>query len=93
MVQVYRIDEEGYFVEPVLVPDEDSIPEDCVAEFPTYGLFKPKWDGEKWIEGLSEEEINAILEESNKPRPPTIEERIEAAEEALISLLLEGGAL
>lgn len=81
MIQVYRIDEEGYFVEPVLVPDEKSIPEDCVTEFPSYGLFKPKWDGGRWVEGLSEEEIKAILEESNKPRPPTIEEQIQQLRE------------
>lgn len=81
MIQVYRIDEEGYFVEPVLVPDEKSIPEDCVTEFPSYGLFKPKWDGGRWVEGLSEEEIKAILEKSNKPQPPTIEEQIQQLRE------------
>lgn len=31
------------------------------------GLIKPYWDGNKWVEGLTEEEIKA-LENKNKPK-------------------------
>jgi len=47
------------------------------------GFYLPKWDGKKWIEGgqAPEQTIQA----------PTIEERLEAAESAV--LILMGGAL
>ena len=48
---------------------------------PAQGLYKPKWDGNKWVEGATQEEIDEIT----KPQPhePTIEERLEQTEELL----------
>ena len=48
---------------------------------PAQGLYKPKWDGDKWVEGATQEE----LDELTKPQPqePTIEERLEQTEELL----------
>jgi len=45
------------------------------------GFFHPRWDGKKWVEGLSEEEINEL----KKPRPKEIslEERLEQTEQLL----------
>ena len=39
------------------------------------GFYHPKWNGKKWVEGLSEKEINEL----KKPQPiePTLEERLE----------------
>ena len=31
---------------------------------PAQGFYHPKWDGEKWIEGLTEAEITAIKNQS-----------------------------
>lgn len=72
-MQVYRIDQSGYFIEPVIVEYEEEIPEDCIETRPPDGLFRARWTGEEWIEDMPQEEIEAIL---NRPRPPTTEELI-----------------
>ena len=48
---------------------------------PAQGFYKPKWDGKKWAEGATQEEIDELT----KPQPhePTIEERLEQTEELL----------
>ena len=48
---------------------------------PSQGLYKPKWDGDKWVEGATQEEIDELT----KPQPhePTVEERLEQTEELL----------
>ena len=55
---------------------------------PSQGLYAPKWDGEKWIERLSEEEITEL----NKPVPqePTLEERLQMAEDTIMFMLMGG---
>ena len=50
------------------------------------GLYKPKWDGEKWVEGATPQEIEDMTPPEST-RPPSIEERLEAAEQALIALV------
>ena len=32
---------------------------------PAQGLYKPKWDGDKWVEGATQEEIDELT----KPQP------------------------
>ena len=41
---------------------------------PAQGLYQPKWDGEKWIEG-------AIEIPTPTPPEPTLEERLQALEQ------------
>ena len=47
--------------------------------------YKPKRDGKKWVEGLSQAELNEIEAEKNKPQPPTevelLKNQIKAATE------------
>jgi hypothetical protein len=63
------IDEEGEVIgqEPVISPFYISEP--CPE-----GFYRPKWDGEKWIEGLSQEEIEAIR---NVTPTQTTDEKLE----------------
>lgn len=67
-VQVNRIDQDGFFVEPVLFDVEQvrqheagilDLGEDIVTTQIQEGLFKPKWDGQQWLEGRQFEEILA----------------------------------
>ncbi|MFE1631036.1 hypothetical protein ACFLFF_30340 [Brevibacillus reuszeri] len=64
--QVYRIDQDGFFVEAVLVTVEDirnhengilPFENDIVLEPPPQGIYKLKWSGVQWIEDRPEEEI------------------------------------
>lgn len=79
----YKIDENGYIDwEHLLVVDEDEKPPEGYIDTPLPGanepaLYRPRWDGEKWIEGATQEEIEELRKQS---RIPTLEERIEALE-------------
>lgn len=64
MKQVFRIDQYGFYIESVIINDNESTPPDCVDVFPTYGLYKPKWNGTDWIEGETTDNILAALKES-----------------------------
>ena len=46
------------------------------------GLYQPKWDGEKWIEGATEIP-------PQQPQTPTIEERLQALEQLELERMFE----
>lgn len=55
---------------------------------PAQGLHQPKWDGTEWVEGLSEEEIDELTKP--QPQEPTIEERLQMAEDTIMFVLMGG---
>jgi hypothetical protein len=59
MRQVVRIDSDGFFIEPVILKDDDLTPEDCVEEPIEESFFLPRWYDGLWVEGKS---IEVILE-------------------------------
>ena len=69
--------------------------EEALDVEPAQGLCKPKWDGEKWVEGATQEEVDNI---KNVPQEPTPEEkekeqlkqRIDSLEETILNLALGG---
>lgn len=69
-----RIDEDGFYVEDVLF-DAGIIPvdEDIVLEVVPEGLYRPRWDGTAWVEGLTQQEIDEL---QNQPQEPTDAEKI-----------------
>ena len=48
---------------------------------PSQGLYKPKWNGTEWVEGLSEEEVNKL--KKSHPIETSLEERLEQTEQLL----------
>ena len=65
---------------------------------PAQGLYKPLWDGEKWMEGATPEEIDKI---KNVPQEPTeleliklknaeLEEKQKVIEEMMLSMAMGG---
>lgn len=97
-MQVYRIDRDGFFVEPVILkrqyddgqnPLPYEIPSDCVEASAPSGFYKPKWDGTEWIEGATQEYINQL--KANAPEsPPSAQElaqRIANTENSLLSVM------
>lgn len=86
---VYVIDAHGFIIASRVV---DTVVRDFESnEIPHTILppvHKPKWDGEKWIEGATQEEIDEITKVD--PLPPTHEERIKELE-TIVNLLLMGG--
>ena len=54
---------------------------------PSQGFYHPKWDGEKWVEGLTQTEIDAI--KADIPQEPTPEQRIADMEAEITKLKAE----
>lgn len=87
MYQVSRIDEDGYFLEPVVVEEGVVlVDEDIVAVPVPEGFHRPQWDGEAWIEGMSSEDIE---ERQNTPQPETDAQRISRLESELLAAQLD----
>ena len=64
MKQYYKIDNEGYLIE-IIVAEES--PEGYISLDPINGLYKPKWTGTEWINGITKEEYEAELNNENEP--------------------------
>ena len=60
MQKVVKVDRNGLWIEDVVIDGDESIPVDCIETPCPDGFYKPKWDGAKWIEGLSQTEIDEI---------------------------------
>jgi hypothetical protein len=65
--QVFRIDADGFYVEDVILYNENkndkgppkwNVPIDCVESKPPEGMFVLKWDGKEWTEGISQTEVD-----------------------------------
>lgn len=61
-----KVDADGFFVEDVIVDTSQEVPENYISKPVPEGLYKPQWTGEEWVEGLSQDELEKIL---NAPRP------------------------
>lgn len=94
--QVSRIDDEGFFIEPVIIKEEVPISPDLIEIPVPEGLYKPKWNGTQWVEGLTLEEIEE-LKRLHQPQPSELDlleqenaemkQRLEVAELAIIALM------
>jgi hypothetical protein len=69
VIFVRIIDENGLFIEDGFV---EELSEFTIETPVPQGLYKPKWDGTQWIEGLTQDEIKAIV---NTVVEPTLEEK------------------
>jgi hypothetical protein len=58
MKQVYRIDDQGFYIEPVIIEGEEQT--GLISSPIPEGLYKPKWNGKEWVEGLTQEEIDEL---------------------------------
>ena len=71
MIQVWKIDNEGYFTGESDFKEEKELNQFDVTEAIDVGYIKPRWSGSKWIEGATEDEIRQFKEEMSKPPEPT----------------------
>lgn len=82
-MQVYRINENGVYIEPVVLRKGQEIPSDCIALIPPNGLYRAKWTGTEWMEDMSQEEIDEL---NNQPREKT---QLEILQETVDMLVLD----
>ena len=84
MRKVIRIDENGMYVEDIILQNDEATPDDCTEVPCPDGFYNPKLDGEKWVEGLTQEQIELIL--SNKTKQILTMEQMDS----LLTFLFEG---
>lgn len=93
MIQVWKIDNEGYFTGESDFKEEKELNQFDIIEEITVGYIKARWNGSKWIEGATEEEIKRFEEDMSKPPEPTeidrLKEKIELLENENADLLLD----
>jgi hypothetical protein len=91
MRQVFRYDTEGFYIEPVILQNDQEIPNDCSDKIPSEGLYKPQFVDGEWVEGMPQEEVDAI--KSILPEPDTLQEikkQQELMQQAIDDLILGG---
>ena len=86
-MQVYKIDENGYFVKDIEIKTKEEMSNDCVEIQPPQGLYKAKWTGNEWIEDMPQEKIDEL---NNVLKEPTTDERLQMAEDTILFLLMGG---
>ena len=60
-MKVYLIDKDGFYIEDYLMEDsEQELESNIIQDEMQQGLYKPKWDGSKWVEGATAEYIESI---------------------------------
>lgn len=73
MKKVLRTDNNGYFIEDVILEVNEETPNDCIETLCPEGFYKPKWNGTEWVEGLTQIEIDAL---NNIPKKLTTDEAL-----------------
>ena len=86
-----KIDENGYFLEDVIldsIPMIDELPDPSYIEVEVpQGFYLPKWNGSEWVEGMAQSEIDLL---KNVPTEPTEAERLTALETAMLEMIMGG---
>lgn len=66
MKEFIRIDEDGYFIEPVILHTERdpetreykyNITPDLISKKFENGMYKPRWTGTEWVDEITEDEL------------------------------------
>lgn len=86
MREVYKIDNNGFYLETVHIVDTEDTPSDCVEVQPQ-GFYKAKWVSGNWVEIITEEELDEMRK---KPRPQSVSDRVDGLE---ILYLMDMGVL
>lgn len=72
-MQVYEINEQGYYIKPIEIANDSELTSNLITIPPQNGLYKAKWTGKKWIETLTQIEIDAL---NHAPKEPTENETL-----------------
>jgi hypothetical protein len=89
MKQVFRIDENGFYKEPVIIGTDEQIPTDCVETIPP-NFYKAQYVNGEWVEALSQADIDAI---KNAPQPLSELEQLKKQQADLVFQLMMNGVL
>jgi hypothetical protein len=90
MKQVYKYDNNGNYIEPLLIEDGHNLPNNCTDKEPPQPNWKPVFNGTKWIETITQEELNAL---QKQPIPLSPFEQLQKDQTDLIFTLMMNGVL
>lgn len=85
-IEAFEINDDGYIAE-VYAHEENEVPEYLVTTKPPEGLYKPRWTGTEWVEGITQEEFDEL---DNQPRGKTQLEILQETVDRLVLDSLEG---
>lgn len=96
--QAYRIDANGFVIDTLVVEVSDEVGKYVVNIDKPDGLYRARWTGSEWIEGMSQAEIDEL---NNQVQEPTELEILKLEKEILaqsvydlttiVELILTGG--
>lgn len=66
MRQVFKFDSNGFYLEPVILQDNEEMPNDCTEIQPQDGLYKAQFVNGEWIEVRPQVDILNDLKASKK---------------------------
>jgi hypothetical protein len=90
MKEVYRYDENGIYIEPVILKDGENIPDNCTEIKPIGSFFQGKFVNGQWIESLTQDEINELI---NAPQPVSELETLKKQQTDLVFTLMMNGVI
>ena len=85
MREAYKVDEQGFYIEPVLVQGNEVARGLIDVRIPE-GFHKPKFNGTSWIEGITQAELDVI---NNMPKVKSESEQIAELQSIVDQLLLD----
>lgn len=62
MRKVYRIDQNGFYLEDVILNDNEPLPSDCIDIHLPDGFHKPQFVNLQWVESMHQDEINVVMD-------------------------------
>lgn len=68
-MHAYKIDNDGYIIDNYVIGGTVPVPDECITvQLPQpLSFYRPKWNGAKWIEGATQEEIDEITKVEPSP--------------------------
>jgi hypothetical protein len=97
MKEVYRYDENGIYIEPVILKDGENIPDNCTEIKPMGSFYRGKFDNGQWVESMTQAEIQAEMDDLiNAPQPTSELDQLKKSQELMqqaIDDMILGGAL
>lgn len=88
MQKVARKDEQGFWIEDVILEDNEPIPEDCDTDCPPDGFHWPRKVNGQWVEGLTQEEIDARQVPPEPSQTEILQQQVAALEQDKLNLQL-----
>lgn len=86
----YKIDNDGFYTEDYIFCEGEELQNNIITEEVKQGLYKPKWNSSKWVEGATQEYIDSLTIKIEKK--PTTQDMLNAQllqQNAYIEIQLE----